>query len=130
MEKGLKNLDELDRQIAIKNTQKDTSKIKSNSNSSTSTNTNSSSSTYGKTALGVSTSTVFPHFAIAAEICPSYLRSNWSALHKEDDVLVSRQCTPPQVSSYSFSLHYFCKFEFSILFFICMILFFSLSSSW
>ena len=88
MEKGLKTVDELDQEVTRMTAMKDTSKIQSNN---TQYNNNNRS-------RGVSTSTVFPHFSIASDVCPSYQKSSWSALHKEDDVLIKRQCKAPQVS--------------------------------
>ena len=88
MEKGLKTVDELDQEIMRTTALKDTSKIQSNK-----IKLNNTSS-----SIGVSTSTVFPHFSIASDVCPSYQKSSWSALHKEDDVLIKRQCKAPQVS--------------------------------
>ena len=87
MEKGLKTVDELDQEVTRMTAMKDTSKIQSNN---TQYNNNNRS-------RGVSTSTVFPHFSIASDVCPSYQKSSWSALHKEDDVLIKRQCKAPQV---------------------------------
>ena len=87
MEKGLKTVDELDKEIMGRTAMKDTSKIQSNNIKLNDT----------KSSIGVSTSTVFPHFSIASDVCPSYQKSSWSALHKEDDVLIKRQCKAPQV---------------------------------
>ena len=87
MEKGLKTVDELDQEIIGMTAMKDTSKIQSNNIKLNDT----------KSSIGVSTSTVFPHFSIASDVCPSYQKSSWSALHKEDDVLIKRQCKAPQV---------------------------------
>lgn len=92
MEKGLKSVDELDQETTRMTAIKDISKIQSNNIKSTNTSTR----------RGVSTSTIFPHFSIASDVCPSYQKCSWSALHKEDDVLIRRHCRAPQVLSLQF----------------------------
>ena len=93
MIKGLKTIDELDQQTILAEAETDTSRIQSNNRTSSSSALNNKISAKGNSLDEAS----FPHFSIPTDLSPSYARSQWSALHKEDDVLVRRKCFSPQV---------------------------------
>lgn len=93
MIKGLKTVDELDHQTILADAEVDTSRIRNNNR------TGSSSAVHSRMSAKVNCldEASFPHFSIPTDLCPSYYRSQWSALHKEDDVLVRRKCFSPKV---------------------------------
>lgn len=106
MVKGLKTVDELDQQTILADADVDTSKIQSNNR------TGSSSAASGRlsTKNACLDEMSFPHFSIPTDLSPLYGRSHWSALHKEDDVLIRRKCISPQVRL-SNLLFCFCTFS-------------------
>jgi hypothetical protein len=106
MIKGLKTVDELDQQTIIADAETDTSRIQSNNRTSSST-LNSRISAKGSCLNEAS----FPHFSVPTDLSPSYARSQWSALHKEDDVLVRRKCFYPQVRLSCLRIRLSLKFE-------------------
>ena len=117
MESGLKNVEELDAKTIKKNALKDTSKIQSNN-----TNNNNNNNSNNKGPSPTSSFTSFPHFSVASHLCPSYSRSSWLALHKEDDVLVRREARAPEVNfRRNFSL--FSSVSLSSLCFVLLFLF-------
>ena len=88
MKKGLKTVDELDRLSMLANADKDTSVIQKNS----------SSFCGSRVSADINSNKVdFHHFTVPTVICPHHSRSQWCALHKEDDVIVKREGVAPTV---------------------------------
>jgi hypothetical protein len=88
MKKGLKTVDELDRLSVLANAEKDTSSIRKSSASFCGSRESSDMN---------SNKVEFHHFTVSTIICPHQNRSQWCALHKEDDVMVRREGVAPTV---------------------------------
>ena len=95
LQDGLKTVEDHDQQIILRTAEIDTSRFQSNSKY-TNPQSEAKTTTNGTASFNNSS---YPHFSIPFTVSALYGRGDWSCLHKEDDVLVRRLGSPPQVRS-------------------------------